>query len=163
MKYIIVGAPGTGKEDIAMKLQKETNLGATSGWFPGGEIPIGFLADYRTELYLASSRAISTTEDIILWHSLIDSVAYASLRLTGLINFDSTNQQEMGRWGIVFDACLSMLTDGYNSDLTLYVPYKGDDQDSKDLDEALNATLNSFDIPFKTIDPQAEAGTWLSS
>ena len=160
MKYVIVGAPGTGKEEVGRKLWVKTDIEPVNVKTDD----IGFLADYREELSLATSRALFPGDDpSIQYHSLIDSVSYAALRLTGLLNYDRENQEEIARWAVVFDACVIMLNDGYDADTTLYIPYKGDDQDSKDLDEALRATLDAVPIAYKVIDPEAEVDTWISS
>lgn len=160
MKYVIVGAPGTGKRKVAEKLEAHLK-DSLAIHFIDQDPDLGFLADYREELLLAAQRATYSSSDLIFYHSLIDSMSYTSLRLTGLMNHDPTNQSEIGRWSIVFDACLSMIVDGYKADKTLYIPYQGDDQDSKDLDEALRATLESLKIDHTIIDPDTEVDTWL--
>lgn len=163
MIITIVGAPDTGKGDVALKLNESLSIPATSGRLLGDEILVGPLADYRTELWLAADRAIyDRTKDRIFWHSLIDSMAYVSVRLAGIINVDPTNQLTITRWTMTFDMVLLMTQDGYKSDHTLYLPYKGDDEDSKEIDGGIRATLDSLEIPHKEINPTDEVETWLS-
>lgn len=160
MIYTIVGVPGTGKWDIARKLSAKLDIDTIAN---RNVEEGGFLADYRQELYIATSRALVTFKPRIEFHSLIDSVAYTSLRLSSILN-ENPNSPVLGAWGITFDACLQMLLDGYTDDhLTLFIPYTGDDSDCRDLDEALRATLKTLQIKHQVIDPEAEVDTWISN
>lgn len=169
MKTIIVGAPGTNKQKIAKRLwdfYDEDYLidpDYNHDFFDLDERTFGFLVDYREELLLAAFR--STRDDsgnMIYTHSLIDSMAYSTLRLSDSLNSATVSQIEIARWGVTFDAILSMLTDGFKADQVLYISYRGDDQDSKDLDEALKATLDKLEISHSVIDPSDEVSKWLS-
>lgn len=169
MIYTLVGAPGSRKKETAEKLRDFLNEGecADSCFYIALDVANsetgGFLADYRMELMVATLRACKKANDdnVIFTHSLIDSTAYAALRLTGLINEDQNNPT-LNMWGVTFDACLGMLVDGWKSDVTFYLPYSGDDPDSKDLDQALHDMLDELPIRFKEIDPDDEVGNWLS-
>ena len=168
MIYTLVGAPGT-KEDVALRLREFLNEGeCADSCFKivqdeAHESTGGFLADYRVELMLATQRACKKANDdnVIFTHSLVDSTAYAALRLSGLLNEDP-NSPNLPMWGVTFDACLGMLIDGWKSDVTLFVPYKGEDEDARDLSKALTDILDSLPINYTEIDPDAEVGTWLT-
>jgi hypothetical protein len=120
------------------------------------------MADYRTELWLASARAMYHGYEGIVWHSLIDSAAYVSLRLAGIINV-APDDLQIRRWYTTLDVILLMLMDGYNADHTLYLPYQGDDEDSQDIDGAIRDALATVPIPHKEIDPDDEVDNWLST
>src|ERR687898_525551 len=108
MIITVVGAPDSGKGAVVDKLHDNTNIPATSGPLPGGDITLGPLADYRTELWLASGRASMHTKPLIVWHSLIDSAAYTSLRLAGILNY-APDDLQIRRWSTTLDAVLLML------------------------------------------------------
>jgi hypothetical protein len=172
MTYTIVGAPGSGKRDVAEKLRAFLNEGECADscfYIVPDEVErnpddYGFLADYRSELYLASGRATfrSIHQNIIFTHSLIDNVVYTAMRVSDMNNIDPTNPRLL-MLGVTFDACLGMLIDGRQSDVTLYLPYKGEDEDAQILDGALTDTLDSLKIVYTEIDPSTEVGTWITT
>ena len=178
MIYTLTGAPGSGKQDVAEKLRSFLNEGtcADDCFEIAQDLALdlqdteyrefGFLADYREELQLAVWRATRLYKDqnLILTHSLLDNVAYSGLRLQALLEHDSTNQAEMARWGIVFDASLQMLVDAKNPELPVYlVPYTGDDEDSHDLENALRDVILTLELRYIEVDPEAGVDTWISN
>jgi hypothetical protein len=164
--YQLLGAPDTNKQDIAEKLRAYLNEGYDIVQdlaldYPNGDF--GFLADYREELLLAVHRATRSVkdQDLILTHSLIDSVGYAGLKVKDLLEQDDTNPDVI-RWGATFNVILQMLMDGFKVDHLLYIPYEGDDSNSIDLDAALVDILDTLDMDYTEIDPSEEAAKWIS-
>jgi hypothetical protein len=108
MIYVLAGAQGTNKLSVAEKLRAFLNEGeCVDGCFSTVLDPaiqtdyvVGFLADYRDELHLAVTRARKPSRDLnlIFTHSLLDNLAYAGVRLTGLFDQDPANTHEIARW-----------------------------------------------------------------
>lgn len=169
MIYQLIGAPGTDKERIANDLRCFLNEGECENCFKIVVEPeredLGFLADYRSEIHLATTRAINTVgkdQNLIAKHSLLDSVAYVGLHVKDLLEEDQNNQDAI-RWMSVFNVALQMLIDGKQPDRRLYIPYEGEDQNSIDLDEALQDILVTLELDYTEIDPSEEAAKWISS
>jgi hypothetical protein len=79
-----------------------------------------------------------------------------------LLEFDQSNPDVL-RWGTAFNAALQMLIDSKQPDHILYLPYEGDDDSARDLDEAIQDVLDTLDIPYTEIKPSEEAATWVSN
>lgn len=169
MIYGIVGAPGTGKEVIAERLSDHLDIPASSGQFPGQEVLLGLQADYRTELSIAAGRAIwqqlyaAEGRDFIFWHTLIDSLAYSYVRFTAMHLSDSVSDMTYGRWGMVCTSVAMMAEDSRWPDLFLYIPYRGDDDNSKRIDASLVDALRVYEQKYTCIDPRETPKTWLTS
>lgn len=169
MIYTLVGAPDTGKETVANNLRSFLNEGECDNCFQIVADPeredLGFLVDYRSELHIAATRAINTVgkdQNLIFKHTLIDSLAYAGLHVKDLLEEDLSNPDVL-RWSVVFNSTLQMLVDSKQPDHILYIPYKGEEQNYIDLDDALQDVLVTLEIPYTEIDPSEEAATWTTN
>jgi hypothetical protein len=169
--YQLIGAPDTGKQEVAEKLRSFLNEGeCAEGCFDifsdttnlGGDF--GYLTDYRLELLVAAERATRVPSDAnkIHTHSLIDSVAYVGLQVKAFLESDETNPDAI-RWSTAFNACLQMLIDSKEPDRVFYLPYEGDDDKARELDEAIQDVLDTLEIPYTEINPSEEVATWVSN
>jgi hypothetical protein len=170
MIYQLVGAPDTGKEQVALSLRAFLNEGECEDCFDYDPKRLtlaheqgGYLTDYRSELLIAANRATAPADrNLVLTHSLIDSVAYVGLQVKALLEEDDTNPDVI-RWGTTFNACLQMLVDSKQPDRVLYLPYEGDDDKARDLDEAIQDVLDTLEISYTEINPSEEVATWIST
>lgn len=174
MIYIIAGAPGTNKQQVADKLRDFLNEGECADTCyevvedMTARHDFTFLSDYREDLLLSAHRATRLVRDrnLIFTHTLLDSLAYAGVHVQDLFKNDQANAPDIARWSIVFDASLQMLVDSFNpvSDHgVLLIPYTGDDETSRDLDGALHEVLDTLELRYTEIDTEAGAGEWISN
>lgn len=152
---IIFGAPGTGKQDFATKLQEEEKLGASSGVFPGIDVALGLAADYRTELYLASNRALWMGQPNqppgIYWHSLLDNMAYSTLNLALLMKEDGVPEFLFDRWGLVVATVGRLFEDSWKAEKIYFLDKESDDEDEILYLDAWREVLSVTDLEYETI------------
>lgn len=160
MIVTLVGAPGSGKEEVWYSLQPDHRvaftyvLGREENVHPVFQMALGPLADWLAELYLVASRWIYppssvgtyTHESFLRTHSLIDSIAYITTKM-GLLQ---EQNQALQRHLMVLSVAMSALEESYKSDLTVLLP--GFEEDGLNfnvkLPETLRLVMEQFDIPF---------------
>ena len=168
LRYYLVGAPDSGKSVVTEKLSTKLEIPGTSGWFPGGiseEYAEGLSADYRVELWIAAGRAMYNYGNMIFTHSLLDSLAYASVRCSAALQAAGGDLSPQSvRWLTTLGAISRMAHDWKKDDaLFLYLPYSGNDDDSQALDDTLVAAMREYDVAYEVINPEEEPEAWLSN
>lgn len=159
MKIVLVGGPGIGKSKLAQELTKHIQIGVMSGIpaTPTGAA-LGALADYRTELFLASYRAHGLIDEgtvpILYRTSLVDSAAYVSMRLAGMSLRPVLPDEEVVRWEFVLSAVTLMMRDSWDADLVFQLPWRRAGYEH--YEDAVTAMqldiLNNLDQEFVTLD-----------
>jgi len=161
MKVVLVGAPGTGKNELLCELVKRYKL---SPWRSPNALldqVVGQLADYRTELRLAISRAQNPTHDLYD-HSLIDSVAYTSTRYMNMLNNGTVSDEELFRWMMTFHMAALLLRDSFKADKVVFIPGNDGESFSKQIEEALLETLKQLKIEYDTLTEDYDWGAVFS-
>ena len=129
ISIVLIGAPGSGKTELAeaiKHLHPSFGIGdSPQSMVPGG-IAIGQLADYRAESHLATSRIFqeqimrNNGLNMIYTHSLIDSLAYTSLRnenmQDGIVDENTKNA-----WFVWLGMLMIMGMDSLRADLLFFL------------------------------------------
>jgi len=157
MRIVLVGAPDSGKNDFWVKeLSNYIKLYPSApvedlmvDFFPKSSAhrpAIGPLTDYRTELLLASYRAneMVLQDNRIFTHSPLDNIAYAMT----IVAFQVENETVSSQWIGCFDFFPILFQDSWKSDLTIYLPYEGDDIFYQKVDENLKFLLKNYGIVY---------------
>src|SRR5580704_3902524 len=142
MRIVLVRAPDTGKAKFAEQLNNKYRIPWTRSpnYFLENlylDIPaIGFMADYRTELLLASERAcgMSLEKNMVFTHSVLDNLAYA----TTIISLNITSKIISDQWFSCYTIFTNLFHDSFQHDLVIRFPYKGDDEMMITLENNLN-------------------------
>lgn len=120
--FVLVGASGTNKRKIANELAADhftEKLAVQNEVFPA-YAALGFHADYRVELRLASERATRLTGvdmPTLYTHSLIDSLAYGLARVELQVEAGITDE----KWALTTALVGTMLTDTFKADEILFL------------------------------------------
>lgn len=160
MRIVIVGAPDTGKEELAKDLSQVLSCGYDLGLSAAG-IPwntldrdgyqLGRNADYRVEVKLAVDRVFAVAAyDKQVWHgiythTLLDSVAYSTLRLLSFQEKE-TSQYMADKWVFTTGIIGAMMRDTFKADHIFFLP--GGDEE---IEEALKATLEISDLEYTVL------------
>lgn len=127
MIVTLAGGPDSGKTKLAELIARETGGASISG-LPAliGDAAVGSMADYRTELLIASYRAHLRKErvPVIQRTSLLDSMAYVMMRLAGMLDRQSTPDDETERWLLSLSVVTTLMRDSFESDLVFYLAPK---------------------------------------
>lgn len=163
MIIALVGAPGSGKAQLASVAKTEMGFEVIEDrcyTIPDRfDVPVGMMADYRTEVYLAYQRIFQLHSlrkrkgRFILTHSLIDSVAYTTLKADDLIRTNSPMEASL-RWTMAAMTISTGADDSFVSDLVVFLP--GFEDDGLAFNERLSAQLNEiqeYSIPESVVLP----------
>lgn len=149
MRFVLVGAPGTNKGKISRSLSRSLGLFVHSGMTIPDGIAVGTLADYRVEIKLAVDRAFAMQAvgvPTIYEHTLIDSLAYASLRFMDMRDLNNVDEYTQEKWATVTAIVGAMVRDTFRYD-HVFVIEGGDD----DLQKALVVALDAFGVSYSML------------
>lgn len=152
MRIVLAGAPDTGKLNLANAICKQYSLGLETGVVIPKTYVLGRQADYRVELKLASDRAfVSQQHKTQAWHhvythSLLDSVAYSTLRLLDFREKDAT-QYMIDKWIMTTGVIAAMMRDTFEHDHLLFLT--GGD---KEISEMLVTVMDSAELKYTILD-----------
>lgn len=144
-----------GNPDKAYKLENEPATGQ--------------LADYRTELRIASDRVWNVhwlnkkSSPSILTHSFIDSVAYPTIRVFNMVNSGSVSEDELFRWEMVLNTNALILRDTLPAIPTIFMPGNDGDLFSAQIETALLSIITDWKIPHDTLTSPEEVATMISN
>ena len=142
MRIILVGAPGSGKRELAEAVAEALDIEVADDpvTVMGPDDPaVGMLTDYRIEMQMALLRALRpSSKDEIFTHSLIDSTAYSTLKLDDMIDADA-DMPDTFRWILAAGAITSVAEDSFQADFIFLLP--GYDDDGLDFNKRLYETL----------------------
>lgn len=163
MIIALMGAPGSGKARLASaaKTQMEFEIIEDCCYtIPDRfDVPVGMMADYRTEVYLAYQRIFQLHSlrkregRFILTHSLVDSVAYTTLKADDLIRTSSPMEASL-RWTMAAMTISTGADDSFSSDLVAFLP--GFEDDGLAFNERLSHQLSEiqeYSIPESIVLP----------
>lgn len=153
-RFVFVGAPGVGKRALAEALQFD---GVDASIRPEPMLsvaPVGLQSDYRTELLVASHRAsaIWPTEDVILLHSLVDSVAYAVYNTGRLAKSDGVNAEMTDAYTWATGAIMWMFRHSLRYDHVFLLKREDLDPEWYDFQTLLEEVLNDNDISYTVLE-----------
>lgn len=148
---VVVGAPGSGKSEIIQALaSKEEGL---------AEYAVGPLADYRYEVWLATQRVMASMKEKestrVYFHSLLDSVAHSTVRVTRLIELE--DDVELLRWQLTLHLIARMLIDSFRADKIIFLRGNDGQPFNKDVEDALAAALKEFNAEYVTVETPEQA------
>jgi hypothetical protein len=135
MRIVLVGAPGSGKEDLANAILAALVERGTPGIGPVGDAQeivssmgyaVGPIADYRTELLVAVDRAFEMTVlgddiDAVYTGTLLDNVAHTLVILSAGINSGAFSQGEALRWDLTSQLAYGMMIDSFKADHVFFL------------------------------------------
>lgn len=162
MRIILTGAPGSGKSQkaslLASSLTPEFSL-TPIGSELDTEHEVGQLADYRQELSMAMTRTIDHLEkdDVILYSSLLDSMAHSGARLTRIVTNQNVSDDEQLRWMLTSQIIAALLLDSFKHDLIFFVPGNDGTEFSKMVEIAIEKLLLEMQIGYTTLTNVEEA------
>lgn len=158
MRIVIIGPPDSGKRELAKKLKKKYKGISLSdspedfyiSLFKSEEKApaVGFLSDYRSELFLASYRAcdMMMNDDKIFTHTVLDSMSY----ILTILSIKIQNESLTNEWADCFTFFPSLIRDSFKSDVVIRMPYVVDEDN--DLTTVFNSSqdfiLDTFDIKY---------------
>jgi len=163
--FIIVGAPGTRKSQIAedlLSLFPEQLLFPTDPVTNSGTFALGSLADYRIELKLALGRILETpTSDLptLRIHSLIDNLAYITFALSRY-QMGTVSQKTAERAVLIFTVIGNLLVDSFEADHVFFLMGDFDpvdDYEQYELQSILQMILDEYSIPYSLIESNEDA------
>lgn len=159
MRIILVGAPGSGKRTKGRELRDalgNVELHDVMGDLYG-ELQLGDLSDYRTEVTIATDRL--ALEEGIHTHSLVDSLAYTATRLHRMLDLKNVSEDQIMRWHAATAVVALMFVDSFRSDLIFFLDGNDGSEFSKSLEYALKATLEESELDFHELTTIEEAAT----
>jgi len=161
MRIILVGAPNSGKEDLAIELadllsiDKLTFRRIKEGHTMILDEPLayGLDADYRTETLVAIERTfdMQRKDSCVFTHSLIDSVAYSALRLQRMLDWGGVRDETLMTWACTAQQNGNLLRDSFRHDFVFFLTKDYDTKKEKEqiiLQESLEEVMDAFEIPF---------------
>lgn len=169
MNILLVGAPNSGKgllgSDIANQILKSDfrqTVGISTGLPPTpSDMALGAMADYRTEVFLASYRThLQRAIPMVYKTSLIDSAAYTTMRLAGMTLRPVASDEEVNRWQMTLAMVMLLMRDSLQPDLVFYLPQP---EQFDTFEGAINATLreilNELDLDYTSLEGQRSENT----
>lgn len=158
MKIILVGAPGSGKRTKGRELRDALNVELYDVMGDlYGELQLGDLSDYRTEVTIATDRL--ALEEGIHTHSLIDSLAYATARLHRMLDLKNVSDDQIMRWHAATAVIALMFVDSFKSDLIFFLDGNDRSEFGKTLEFALKSILEESNLSFHELTNIEEAAT----
>jgi hypothetical protein len=129
MRIVIAGAPGVGKNELAVELQSELKkrghslpiAGSSNDYMATFGKAVGVLADYRVEMSLAVRRAFMMDQPAIFEGSLLDSGAHAAAKYKILFDQKAGSEEELYTWWLTLQIISCMIRDTFSSDYLIYI------------------------------------------
>jgi hypothetical protein len=162
MRFVLVGVPGTDKGKLTRALARSLGISACSGLTVSDEFALGALADYRAELGLATDRCFQIQSEpknpTIFEHTLIDSLAYASLRYVMMRDYQNVDEYTQEKWASVAALAGAMLRDTFRYDHVFFISrtFEGDGDVEEEIQSALLSVLEGFGIPYTHLEGKYE-------
>jgi hypothetical protein len=162
MRFVLVGAPDTGKAKIIREVSERSTHRVSysdSMYSSQADYAVGYLADYRMELALAVERVFQAADDlginshVIYSHSLLDNVAYSAIRLISLRD-GGASEYTLEKWRALVTIIAVMCRESFKSDHIFFL--HSDDEEQATLENALLTVLDSFNLDFTTLDGTEE-------
>lgn len=122
---------------------------------------VGHLADYRAELKIAIDRAlehhteIPGTEIIVCRpHSLIDSLAYAAVRVQQIINEGVGSERDSFVWQVTLATIGSLIVDSFKADLVIFLPIEPENPFEAAIELGIKEVLSQYNIPHEIVNEE---------
>lgn len=175
MKIGIIGAPGSGKTELAKELEKLTGLPVVDGYVERlasrTNLALGFAADFIPNYDVAFERFNLEREvdkevpGHITCGTAVDSICYAAMWAADIVRLYSDTGEEQfqrGRSNLVMDFFSIFLTETWSYDIVLYKPLPQSDKGElvNRLDHSIRdalAMLGIDHIPLTDEDPIQQA------
>jgi hypothetical protein len=131
MRIVLVGAPGSGKEDLAWELRdafqkKDQNLiGPVGDASEAGET-VGPITDYRTELMIGVDRIfdmlhLGEGNDVVFTGTILDNVVHTLVHVAAATNAGAFSYGEELRWEWTTQLLYAMMLDSFKADHVFYL------------------------------------------
>jgi hypothetical protein len=137
---VLVGAPGTHREELALALAKELgsdwDVAATKDFSWLGthhpklsKFSLGPITDYRVELSLALWRAFRMNgyRPTIFADSVLDNLAHSCVY--GADSIEAGNPSEIQRNVLLSGMLYTLVQDSFRADLVFFIPFDGETED----------------------------------
>ena len=177
MSIGIIGAPGSGKTELAKALEKETGLPVIDSYVERLEkrtnLALGYAAEFLPnfdvifERFNLEREIDKDVEGHITCGTLVESICYSAMWAADIVRiYDRTPQGpiQRARTNLVMDMAAMILSETWNYDIVFYRPLPQRDEESLDLrldysiQDAL-PMLNIDHIPLTDEDPIEQAIT----
>lgn len=156
MRIVLAGADGSGKRELVRELNKlfpEFDVSEPDTEAIYAPWAVGSLADYRTELMIATERAaVMAGTNILFTHSLLDSVVYASVRL---MLMPQNNVLNLSRWYHTQIVITHMLRDSWKSDLVFFLRGNNGEHFQKEVERGFEIVFDELDLRPVILDDDA--------
>jgi len=168
MRYIyLVGAAKTGKSAVAKKLaatipnSRILDIPTTSE-VKKSNYPLGHLIDYRSEVNLATQRALESfsnapknegVEKLIVVNSPITNLAYADNIIDGLRERDVDQEDpEFEQWFTTTGLLWRLVQDSVWNDVFFFLPGNDGTEFGAGIEETLKAALTNIGLEYRTLE-----------
>lgn len=155
-QYVIVGVPGSGKsrlKDAVREILPDLR-GKAQPWLYVA--PTGLQADYRSELFIASSRACAifgpTVHDYLHTTSLVDSLAYSITNARRLVVNKGVDDEMVDAWAWVSGCIMWMFRHSFRYDHVFLIEQDDLDDEMYDFQALLTQVLDDNSIPYTLLD-----------
>lgn len=158
MQVALIGAPGSGKSELADRLSTKYNLFKVDGYIPRLEnrtgIVMGYLADLVPNLLCATERLSAEYEcmqnkgeEYVICGTVIESSAYTAIRAVENFMHVEDKRGERMRIQAIMDTLVMMLED-WRYDYVFYLPLSQSHEDEWDkrLDQSIREALATLGI-----------------
>lgn len=145
---VLVGAPGTNKQEIGRALQEQL----PHYWFEdvADKYLRGSLTDYRVEIHNALDRAqamVSCVPSIYI-NSVLNNLAHVCV-----YSADAKGVDERTAMRLVITSSLiyALVQDSFKADLIFYIPYQGEATEDgfvEELDQLYPQIFEEFSLPY---------------
>ena len=152
----IVGAPDTGKDQIAQALvERFTDLSYRVEWPEKDGYALGATADYRIELRLALERSLERPSGATIYtHSVLDNLAYLTFAISRY-QLGTVSHETMQRTILAWTITGLILMDSFKHDHVFLLQGDFDPTDdyvSHEMQTILQMILDEYQINYSIID-----------
>jgi hypothetical protein len=157
MRVILVGAPDTGKSNLAQELHQALKArdvilvvsGSSNDYMATFGKAVGLLADYRVELSLAVRRAMAMSDigNAIFEGTLLDNVAHAAAKYKRLLEDGGDEEVAYTQW-LTMTLCAKMVRDTWKSDYIIYIHPSDAEPFKADVNEGLLTMLRELNLDY---------------
>jgi nicotinamide riboside kinase len=167
MRYVyLVGAPKTGKTQVAKKLAATLANSRivdcpTKAQVKQLNYPLGNLADYRIETYLANMRALECmgnspknkdVEWLIVANSPLTNLAYAVSILENISTYTEPDEDEVEQWMVTVFYLIRLCKDTVWNDNFIFLAGNDGTEFGQQLEQNLKNALYEFSLEFNTVE-----------
>lgn len=158
MEFVIATGP-TGMrnalaDDLAQDFADEI---AVKMWNPHEDpYMAGVNTDYRHAMRVAVSHAVYEAKGdlpILHSHSLLDSLAYATLTVERHAKFENVNEYTRNKWWLTFGLIGCMLRDSFKADAVFFINWFELEDDGYEVQERIRLILDEFQIRYRVFEP----------